>query len=331
VRAEPVEKALLGVAERALPHWGLAGASLEPHAVSENVVYRVESPGGERFALRIHREGYHTLPELESEALWTAALAEAGIDVPEALPTKDGCYYARVPGPGEDEARNVGLVRWIDGVTLEQFMEGGDAAQVDGYFERLGTLLAGMHEQSRDWTPPAGFTRHAFDAEGLLGDAPFWGRFWESHLASAPQRERLRVVRDALRPELDALRTTPEHFGMIHADLRPANLIVDGERLFVIDFDDAGFGWHAFDVAVSLQDFLFAGDDGTAALEALLRGYRAQRDPGPAFHGHVERFELMRALMIVGWVTDRPEVGVDDRVPPLVVEALRRAEALGLG
>ena len=42
---------------------------------------------------------------------------------------------------------------------------------------------------------------------------------------------------------------------MIHADLHPGNVVISGDRLHVIDFDDAGFGWHAYDLAVALKDY----------------------------------------------------------------------------
>ncbi len=43
---------------------------------------------------------------------------------------------------------------------------------------------------------------------------------------------------------------------MIHADMHLDNVLKDGERLNVIDFDDAGYGWHAFDLAVGIYHLL---------------------------------------------------------------------------
>ena len=331
-RVEPPDPAVLALAERALPHWELEGSRLEPFSVSENVVFRVESPGGEHFALRVHRDGYHSLQELESEPLWTNALARVGIDVPEALPARDGCHYVRVPGPGPGETRHVGLVRWIDGVTLEEFIEqAGDDEKVARHFERLGALQARMHAQSAGWSPPAKFHRHAWDADGLLGEAPFWGRFWESPLASVAQQQRLRAIRDALFEELRELGCDPSIYGMIHADLQPANLLVDDDHLYVIDFDDAGFGWYVFDMAVTVYEFEAGRAGFSIALEALLRGYRSVRDPEPDLLERLPRFLLMRALMIVGWATARPEVGVEPLVPLVIRDAFERADTLGLG
>ena len=42
---------------------------------------------------------------------------------------------------------------------------------------------------------------------------------------------------------------------MIHADLRLANLLVDGDRLGIIDFDDCGFGWFGYDFAAAVSFF----------------------------------------------------------------------------
>jgi len=58
---------------------------------------------------------------------------------------------------------------------------------------------------------------------------------------------------DRLAAKLNAYGTGPEVFGLIHADLRLANLMVDGDTLTAIDFDDCGFGWWAYDLAAALS------------------------------------------------------------------------------
>jgi len=42
------------------------------------------------------------------------------------------------------------------------------------------------------------------------------------------------------------------HVIELTADLPPGNLLVHKDQLAVIDFDDAGFGWHHYDLAVAL-------------------------------------------------------------------------------
>ena len=42
--------------------------------------------------------------------------------------------------------------------------------------------------------------------------------------------------------------TGPDRFGLVHADLRLANLMVDPSGITVIDFDDCGWSWHLTDL-----------------------------------------------------------------------------------
>ena len=52
---------------------------------------------------------------------------------------------------------------------------------------------------------------------------------------------------------LHAYGTDIDRFGLIHADMRLGNLLVDGERVTLLDFDDCGFGWFLYDLAASLS------------------------------------------------------------------------------
>ena len=45
----------------------------------------------------------------------------------------------------------------------------------------------------------------------------------------------------------------PDRFGLIHCDLRLANLLIDGKEVKVIDFDDCGFGWYMYDAATPVS------------------------------------------------------------------------------
>ena len=43
-----------------------------------------------------------------------------------------------------------------------------------------------------------------------------------------------------------------DHFGLVHADIRLANLLVDDGNVWVIDFDDSGFAWFMYDFATTV-------------------------------------------------------------------------------
>ena len=298
-----------GATGAALDAFGLGGADCRLVIVGENVTFRVGDPDGDgSYVLRLHRPGYHDLPELDSERVWLAALEQAGIRVPEPVAAPDGRYYVPVP-VGPDDIRFAGLTRWRDGEIVADPSAGDDGpGPLAPQLAQLGTLMAAMHEQAIGWTPPAGFVRHRLDADGLLGLDPFWGRFWENDDLSAAQQERLAGARRALHQQLVDHGPPRDRFSMIHADLHLGNLLVDDDgRLSVFDFDDAGWGWHHYDIAVALlhtRDAPDAGDAETAFLDA----YRAMRPLADEDLAWITVFEVIRGLALIGWKGQRPEV-----------------------
>jgi Ser/Thr protein kinase RdoA (MazF antagonist) len=91
--------------------------------------------------------------------------------------------------------------------------------------------------------------------------------------------ERALVIetRDRLRGAMDRYGRDPSTFGMIHADLHDGNLLVGGDGLTVIDFDDCAFGWHVYDIAVGLWHQQQSPRFETIQ-DAFVRGYRTRRD-----------------------------------------------------
>jgi Ser/Thr protein kinase RdoA (MazF antagonist) len=328
--------ALRALALRALAHWSLEGAALSLHEQRENAVFRVETSRGEAYALRVHREGYHDLSELESEHDWTSALARAGLPVPQAIPTREGSAYATVAFPDSEITRHVGLVKWLPGVPLSRSLaESSGPEDVASCFDTLGRLIARLHDATSSWAPPPGFRRHAWDAQGLMGEKPFWGRFWEIRAATSAQRARLLAIRNDLLEVLSGLDRSPEVYGMIHADLNADNVLAHDGRLSIIDFDDAGFGWFVFDLAVALYDRMDAYHPAKPhfdpARDALLDGYRSVRPLSAEQTDSLRPLLLARALSILRWAEDRPESGYQAMIPLFLEIAFERAAELGLG
>lgn len=302
-------------AREALAAFPITPASLELVAISENVTFRVtDAADGAAYTLRLHRPGYHTREELISERIWTRALGAAGIAVPSGVSARDGSDYVEVAIPAAGERRAAGVIRWVPGEVLADVLRTSpETDAIRPYLTQLGEIAGAMHNQSSAWTPPAGFTRHALDAEGLVGEAPFWGRFWEHPALSAGERDLLLSTRDRVRAALARLGRRPGNFGLVHADLHDGNVLAAGDALHVIDFDDAGFGWHAYDLAVALAPYRQRPD--YAALEAaFLSGYQSRRESSEAVSGLIPMFVMIRNMVQIGWLHQRPEIDVGDRL-----------------
>jgi len=184
----------------------------------------------------------------------------------------------------------------------------------------VGAWGAWEHELgSAGWQCPTGFRRHAWDAAGLVGEQPFWGRFWELAALTPGQTKLLVRARAKMAGELAAYGTKPDRYGLIHADLVPENLLVDGNRVQVIDFDDAGFGWHLFELATSL--YFITGDSiYPTARESLIRGYRTEREMPDEALEWLPLFLAARGTTYLGWVHTRQDSDTARELTPLLAE-----------
>lgn len=291
----------LACAELAVAQFPVDPWSVEFVAARENAVFRVTDRSGVARALRIHRPGYHSLAELESEIEWTTALRTAGIATPAPVATVHGDWYASVPYGESGAQRYVGMMEWIDGESLDVAARAGD---VEGIHHRVGSLMATLHAHSASWSGGPTFTRHGLDRDGLVGDDPWWGTYWNLPEMSSAEQQLVSTARRRMAQVFDEFGTGADRFGLIHADLLPENVLVRDGTPFVIDFDDAGFGWHLYDVATSLVSRV-DGDDFDLCRDALVDGYRTVR---PLPDEHLELlsvFLLARMMMQLGWMNSR--------------------------
>jgi Ser/Thr protein kinase RdoA (MazF antagonist) len=318
--AGPSLEDLQVLARIALRDWDLAVTSLAPIKVRENAVFRIDLADGARAVLRVHREGYHSDQELDSEFVWLRALEAAGVAVPRVIRSRHGRDFeiAALAAVGR---RQVDVFEWIEGTQLGSVEDGisGASADIAGQYHTIGAIAARMHNQTTGWRCPMGFDRHAWDEAGLVGEQPFWGRFWELAALTQPQRSLLQHARSVIARGLAAYGMQSDRYGLIHADLVPENLLVDGHRVRVIDFDDAGFGWHLFELATSL--YFITGDAiYPTARDALIRGYRSERALPDEALERLPLFLAARGTTYLGWVHTRPGSETARELTPFLIE-----------
>ena len=314
----------------ALEQFPVDADDLELFSASENLTFRVTARGGSSdYVLRLHRPGYCSLEELESERLWTRALKDTGVILQDPVATRDGGYYTLIDIPGIEEKRYAGVTTWQEGIPLLEFLEScTDEQERVRIFRRFGEIAAMFHEQSASWNPPPEFSRRRLDLDGLLGEAPFWGRFWEHPELTDDEAGLMLRARDDLRASLSNYGETADNFSLIHADFTPDNILYNGKDLVAIDFDDAAFGWHMYDLASVLIE-IRDETDFESLQAAFLDGYRERRTLPQQDLEMLPEFKLIRGLAIIGWFHQRPEFAGKDyfnNFRTWVVDECRRRE-----
>ena len=309
------------LAELVLPEWGLKNVSLSMIKMRENAVFKVELADGSKQILRIHRAGYHSDDALRSELQWIQALAKDGIETPDILPTQKGDLFVAPESTLAGKLRQVDMFAWVEGEQLgsiEGGLEGDLATQQENY-RTIGSLSAKVHNQASEWQIPTGFVRHAWGVDGLTGEQPFWGRFWELEALTRSQRDLMLKTRERVRADLSAFGQSAQNYSMIHADMVPENVLVDGSHIRLIDFDDAGYGWHLFEMATSLY-FSSAEVDLDNLVQPYLEGYRSERELSDDDLAMLPLFMLARATTYLGWAHTRKETETAQELTPFIIE-----------
>jgi Ser/Thr protein kinase RdoA (MazF antagonist) len=308
--------------------WPLQCESLVPIKVRENAVYAVVLRDGSKVVLRVHRCGYHSDEALQSERTWMQALDSHGIEVPRHVLSLGGRSFEKAVIQGFEGERQVDVFHWIAGEQLGSVEQGVTLAgrSVGDAYRDVGRLAARLHNQSSGWNAPAGFLRHAWDADGLAGERPFWGRFSDLAELTSSQRRLFVELRQSLWRDLAAFGQGADRYGLIHADLVPENILVDGDALQVIDFDDAGYGWHLFEIATSLY-FIRRDAIYEEARDAVIDGYRQHRALSDEHLALLPMFLAARGTTYLGWVHTRAgEPAAQEMIPALIEMAMAAAE-----
>ncbi|HTZ58516.1 MAG TPA: phosphotransferase [Acidobacteriaceae bacterium] len=287
---------------------------------SENETYRVVAPNGQCWALRLQRPGYQSVDSLASEIAWLVALREDGVvATPVPVAGVNGEWVQTAMG------RTMVLFEWENGRQPEIEMD------LRSCFRTLGGITAQMHAHSRKWQRPARFERFSWTFDTALGRAPRWGDWRDGLAMDAARRDLFGHTVDLIRRRLEAYGSGPDRFGLAHCDQRLANLLVQGDEVKVIDFDDCGFAWYMYDAATPLS-FYEHLPQVPALIDQWLEGYQSVSTVSNVDVEEIPTFVMLRRLLLVAWIGSHPEadmarslgVSFTEQTVPLCSAYLRR-------
>jgi len=260
--------------------------------VSENHTYLLEADGF-RAVLRLCRPGYQSRAALQSELDWIEAVRRAGtLQTPAILRGRDGHRIQCIAAPSP---QNMVLFAFAEGATPSPELD------LIPQFQSLGGLAAALHLQARDWQRPNGFTRLTWGVADVFGPHAHWGNWRDAPNVGTTEVTVLEEAQVEVSRRLSAFGTSPDRFGLIHADMRLANLLVCGDQITVIDFDDCGFGWFLYDFAAAIS---FMEDDPIVPelRKAWLAGYREKRDLPQAEADLIPSLIMLRRFALLAWI-----------------------------
>lgn len=289
---------------KALALYGLAEEyELVLHHRSENVTYLVVHQRTKRkyAAMRVSRPGYHTLEETRAEMRWLERIVkEKTVTIAAPLPALLGQTVVCVDAGGKQF--HCVLCEYLKGQAPDP--ESGDRGY--WWFQKIGEAAAKLHLQTIGWKESRSLGRPVWDYEALLGEKGLFGNWRVCRALGDDGHLLLERACGQIEKRLKVYGRDLARFGLIHTDLRAANLLVEGCQLKVLDFDDCGFGWYLFDLAGSFS-FIENHVETAGRIKAWLKGYTAVRALYKEDYDMIPTFLMARRIQLLAWITSHSD------------------------
>ena len=258
-----------------------------------NTTFRLDSTQG-RYLVRIHRA--RTRIAVESELAWLEALAhETTLPVQTPQCSIDGKMIVVGKQIGVPEPYPVTVLSWLNGQVLPQ------DCRSPHHFYRLGQLVAKLHHHSQHWAPSFELNRPFYDSTGVLSSNSMSGPDGDTYKQlPADVRGHLQTLHERSQEVEQHLGKSSDRFGLIHSDLSFGNVLFTEEEVLPIDFDDCGFGYYLYDLAVVLAG-PWEKPGFQHRRETLLEGYREICKLLDEHLSLIPTFMAMRASSLGQW------------------------------
>ena len=206
-----------------------------------------------------------------------AHLAKAGVSVPALY------YY--------DQAAGLLYLEDFGDVTLSEACANANAAEIETRYKQAIEMLVRIQSKATSPADPNCLAFHrSFDVPLLMWEFDHFLEYGIEARQGKPMREDDRTaMRDEFRTISELLAGQPRVF--VHRDYHSRNLMVDGSRLGVIDFQDALMGPATYDLASLLRDAYIALDE--SLIDRLVDVYLGQLESGRQLWTNREAFRRL--------------------------------------
>lgn len=299
----------IGQARRLRPHafrildaFGIRSPTLQQLTAATNTVFRVDTPSGDRFVLRMTSpKSAHSADNVRAETTWIRDLhrnTDIGVAEPMALP--DGTFTRALQTEEIPGIWHCALFRWVPGAMLSDRLTPENVA-------RQGTLAARLHQHGSGFEPPSDFHIRTYRTLFPYSDPEFANpepiMLFDRCTSDLMPPERVSVFRDAhdrIQGEIDRLfGTSTPH--VIHNDLHLWNVKIARGRVYALDFEDLLWGHPIQDVATALYYYRH-NKRWPELLEAFRSGYERVRPwPGES-DGQLESLIAARGILLANFV-----------------------------
>ena len=298
-------------AQDILVQYGLTAESIECVNHGYNTTFKFIANDKQTYAMRVS-SNFRKWPEhIWAESQWLRELEREGsISAPVPILTLKGEPYANQYFFYQSSNIDVIVYPWIEGEIVED-------NPTNEQIYALGQAMAKLHRLSKDWQPS--------DVANFLDvDRPLMVRRdnlfrFPQELISEDQYKLLTELRDRSQTLFDDLKERFER-QLIHADLHFGNILYNGDKMTILDFDDAGIGSRFQDLAISI----FYLREDREREKHLLAGYSSITALPEFEPWELELLVANRNLVLLNFLFETTNAELVAMVPEYVAKTERR-------
>jgi amicoumacin kinase len=240
----------------------------------ENFVYEGVNEDGVDVILRISHSTRRTVEYTMGEVEFIRYLGAAGIPVSQPILSEQGQFVERIKDSDPEHHFVATAFERAEGVVFDDAPPLKERYWKPELFRDLGRIFARLHNRAQTYklSNPR-YKRqewYEYDVVDINRFAP-------------PEETRVRENTAKIIERLKQLPTTPDVYGLIHADLHPHNFCFADGKVTAFDFDNLEYAWFVKDIAVILYYVARPEPTGrkeevtTAFLKPFMEGYRELR------------------------------------------------------
>ena len=167
------------------------------------------------------------------------------------------------------------------------------------YQKQIGAITAKLHLHAMSWNADNTLPRFCWDIEDMFGETSRWGDWSKNSALTESQKEIFAKTVAIGCKRLEKYGKKSDRYGLIHSDLNINNILVDGDQVKILDFDDCGYGWFLFDLSTAVLEY----DTNLSEMtRAWLDGYQTVRPLSPEDLQEVDTFIVLRKIVRMGWI-----------------------------
>ena len=222
--------------EKILAYYDLDIEQASSHFSTQNYAFIFRNSP---YMVRVSIGSSKSREEALSEVMWVDDLKQFGETICEPSPSKQDHLIEEFEIEGQ--TYRTAMFRTAKGTTKD--VQDADPM----YFIAVGDLLGRIHAASED-----------ANRKGLHYQRPDWDTKREDKLEKAKKSLKPEVMEKVMSTmaEIQKIPRTEDCYGMIHGDFHSHNFFVDGNNVWVFDFDDCSYGYFMYDIAAACSAWL---------------------------------------------------------------------------